>query len=72
MKPAKLTMTWYGEEPMIGDYLSTTKGRTAYLILEMIRPKRLEAKYSFKAICERRPLSEMVGSRSWQFQWNKR
>ncbi len=72
MKPAKLTMTWHGEEPMIGDYLVTAKGRTAYLILEMIRPVRPGAAYSFKAICERRPLSELAGNRKWRFQWNRR
>ena len=56
---------------MIGDYLITAKGRTAYLILEMVRPTR-PTKYSFKAICERRPRSELTGNRSHLFQWNKR
>lgn len=71
MKPAKLTMTWHGDEPMIGEYLATPKGRTAYLILNMVRPAK-PAKYSFKAVCERRPRSELEGARVWEFRWNKR
>lgn len=74
MKPARLTMTWQGEEPMIGQYLATAKGRTAYLILEKIRPKRPEAKYTFKAVCERRSRDEpkREGVVCHLFVWNKR
>lgn len=73
MKPAKLSMTWKGEQPMIGDYLFTERGRTAYLLIEKRYPVKPGAKYTFKAICERRPRSELDGARrAWLFVWNKR
>ncbi len=68
-----LTVThWAGALPLPGQYVKSARGRTAFLIVEVIRPKkskRLVAKFR----CERHPaigLSSEAIIHHWQ--WAKR
>ena len=73
MKRPKLTMTtWRGELPMPGQYCMTEKGRTAYLILELIIAKPGQ-KHAFKVFVERTPRERLHPDDvvHW-FRWNKR
>lgn len=59
MKSCVLTaLSWAGVDPMPGHYVRAPRGRTAYLILEVRRPKKPEARYAARLTCERRPFDE--------------
>lgn len=74
MKPATITLTdWDGDLPMPGHYIASHKGKIAYLILEVRRPKR-PCKYVAKLICERRGRADLLQREviyHWM-RWNKR
>lgn len=73
MKPVTLTvLDWPGILPMIGEYLKAPRGRTAYLIIEVIKP-RDGAKYVARLLCQRENPDKLPnGAVVWGWRWSKR
>lgn len=74
MKPVTLTvLNWaHVDLPMIGEYLKSERGRTAYLILEVIMPGP-GMKHVARLRCERQnPASLPKDAVVWGWQWSKR
>lgn len=68
----RLCMTqWEGTLPMLGEYLATPNGRSAYLVLGVMpRPKA----DGYHVDVEARPRSDLAehGATVHWFQWNRR
>lgn len=73
MKPATLRMvSWENDPPMIGTYMKTPKGHTAYLVLGITYPKK-PCGYAFRLTCERMPASMLKSDDIvHRFYWMKR
>lgn len=73
MKLAMLTVLhWAGELPLLGQYVKAERGRTAFLIVEILRPKK-PCGYVARFRCERHsPVSLPKGAVVHGWQWSKR
>lgn len=68
-----LSAIWSGKPPVPGQYLMAPRGRTAFLIVEVIGPSRPDTKHDFRLRCERRRPSELTPDdvvHSWR--WHSR
>jgi hypothetical protein len=52
-------MHWDGELPLPGHCVKADKGRTAYIVIEVRRPRKPDTKYVAKFICERYAASRL-------------
>lgn len=64
--------SWRGDLPLPGQYLKAARGRTAFLIVEIV-PAKPGARYRCKLRCEReRPDRLHEGAVVWPWIWAKR
>lgn len=74
MKPVTLTvLNWDHDLPLPGHYVASTRGVTAFLVLEVRRPKK-PCGHVAKLVCERRPRAELAqpGAVVHGWRWSKR
>lgn len=74
MELATLTvLAWEGELPRYGDFIASEKGRTAFKVVEIIRPRKRHAKHVARFRCERyRKCDVPEGSIVHCWVWGKR
>lgn len=65
--------SWDGTLPAPGHYLVTASGRTAYLVVEVILPRKRDARHVARLRCERsRPSDVPEGAPVHQWFWGSR
>lgn len=65
-------LSWYGDLPLPGQYVKAARGRTAFLIVEVRRPKA-PCGYVAKFVCERkRPDRVEKNAVVYGWKWSKR
>lgn len=72
MKLVTLTVnSWDGELPRLGEFIKSERGRTAFKIVEIVRPTRPGTKHVCRFRCERHfALQNTDVVHAWQ--WSKR
>lgn len=63
---------WGGDPPVPGQYLKAERGRTAFLIVEVVPPRR-PCGYAFRLLCERTsPANLPAGAVVHTWRWAAR
>ena len=69
MKSVTLTvLNWSHELPLPGHYVASSRGVTAFLVLEVKMPKK-PCGYVAKLVCERRPRTELSDPKAIIHGW---
>lgn len=68
--PTLTALSWEGELPRLGEYLMSERGRTAFKVVEIRRPRKPDAKYVARFGVERTaraaiPADAVVHGWSW-------
>ena len=63
-------VNWDGPLPLPSHYVKAERGRTAFLIVEVLRPKKAGARYAARFMCERTSATALpVGAVVHGWRW---